>query len=255
VTFRHPDYLLISQAAAAAFAAARLLHFRLARRFPLLCVYLFVVALFSLFFSVIAEGSRAYFVGFLAADPLTMCAAGLAVFEMFALIFRNYPGLRTAGRWTLYTALSASVVISLGLGWKLPRGGSRASVWLYYELVFDRSVHASLALIVVILMFVLSRYPLPLDRNTLVASWFFSVMFLAEAAAKLVDSISPHLFARVIDYPEVGFATLCFLGWGALMGPVSPPPITQKKGNKPRETELLQQLETLNQILSRSGRK
>lgn len=256
MTFSHlPDFLLISQAAAAAFAAARLLHFGLRRQFVFLYSYLIVVASICLVLSILPHTSKAYFRVYIAAEPLAWCAAALAVFEMFALIFRDYPGLRTAGRWTLNAALGLSVAASLLIIQAPWPGESSNTHWLFYELVLDRSIHFSLAIIIVILMVFLSRYPLRLGRNTYVASGFFSAMFLAEAAVRLIDILTPNLFAHYADYPEIGFITLCFLGWGIMLSGAEASAPARAATNKPKETELLQQLESLNDILSRSVRR
>lgn len=119
----------------------------------------------------------------------------------------------------------------------------------------DRSIHFSLAVIIVILMVFLSRYPLRLDRNTYVATGFFSAMFLAEAAVRLLDILTPHLFVHSVDRPEVGFVSLCFLGCGIALRPAEAPIMLRVPVNKPKETELLQQLESLNDILSGSVRR
>jgi hypothetical protein len=108
-----PDYQLISQAAAAAFAGARLLHFGLRRRFPVLFSYLVVSSILYAVSSVLSDKSAAYYYLYIVAQPITWVIASLAVREMFALIFRDYPGLQTAGRYALYGALALSVVISL----------------------------------------------------------------------------------------------------------------------------------------------
>jgi hypothetical protein len=256
VPFRqHPDYLLILEAAAAAFAAARLLHFGLWRRFPALICYLLIASLRATLLSLVTERSKTYLWVYLVASPVICCVAALAVREMFALVFRDYPGLRTAGRWALNVALAVSVLVSLLIlraPWPNESVNSRR---LFYELVFERSITFSLATIIVILMIFLSRYPLRLDRNTYVASGFFSAMFLAQAIVRLIDSTSLRLLARYADYPEVGFTALCFLGCGLLLQAAGAERPVRVAINKPRETELLQQLESLNSILSRSVRR
>jgi hypothetical protein len=248
------NYPLISQAAAAAFTAARLLHFRLRLRFPLLFSYLIFSAALSLVFSVLSIRTHAYYWTYIVSQPLGWCAAALAVREMFALIFRDYPGLQTAGRWSLYVALGVSVAVSLLIA-QFPTGGAPSSAALRYVLIFDRSIGITLAVTIVILMAFLSRYPLNLDRNTYVASGFFSAIFLAMGAVKLADSVSTHLYLVYADYAEVAFAAMCFVGWGVMLRFSEALAPVRAAVNKPRETELLHQLETLNQILSRSVRR
>jgi hypothetical protein len=256
VPFRQPpDYLLISEAAAATFAVVRLLHFRMWFRLPALASYLAVIALRAVPLSVLDRSSAAYLWVYMVASPLICCAAALSVREMFALIFHDYPGLRTAGKWALYAALSLSLGTCLSVlrsPWPHESPNTRL---LFYELAFERSITFSLAVIIIILMIFLSRYPLHLDRNAYVASGFFSAMFLAQAVVRLVDTLSPHLHAAYADYPEVGFTAACLMGCGMMLRAASAPTPMRVAVNKPRETELLQQLESLNSILSRSVRR
>jgi hypothetical protein len=230
-----PDYPFISLAAAAAYAAARLLYFHLVPRLPLLFFYLIATTLDYGVMSLIPHTSGAYFWIFLICEPAIGCIAALSVLEMFKLIFRDYPGLRSAGRWTLYIALALSTFIFV-LYIKAPWADESVNTrLLFYELVFDRLMHFTLALVIMMQMYFLSRYPLHLDRNIRVASGFFSAMFLGQSVVTLIDT--------------------CFAGWGLLLQPASAPAPIRSGVSEPREAELLQQLESLNQMLTRSARR
>lgn len=250
-----PDYRLISQAAAAAFAAARLLELRLRRRYPILFIYLIVSTVLSALFSFLSVKSRSYYWAYIIAQPVSWCVAALAVREMFALIFKDYPGLQTAGRWSFYTALASSVAISILLAQTFQATSEPNSQQLFYMLQIDHAIGFTLTATITILMLTLSRYPLHLDRNTYVASGFFSAMFLAAGAVKLIDSISKHMYSEYADRAEVTFAAICFAAWGLMLRHAEKPERVHAVVNKPREAELLQQLESLNQILSRSSRR
>ena len=251
---RQPDYvfvLILSQAAAAAYAAVRLLHFGLRRRFPFLFVYLLLVAADLLPALLFPLNSHIYYVLYIGLMPALWCAQGLAAREMFSLIFRDYPGIQSTGRWAVYVALSLAVVISVtvAFAWK-----GQHTNYSYYQLILDRSVDFSLAVIVVALMTSLSRYPLRLDRNTLVSSAFFGGIFMTEAAAKLLDSLSRDLFVRTVDFIQVGIAALCFAGWGIFLQPAGASKRSEKTPNTDHEIKLLHELETINRLLSRAGR-
>jgi hypothetical protein len=182
--------------------------------------------------------------------------ASLAVYQMFSLIFRDFPGLRTAGRWALNGALAVSIVVSAAImraPW--PRETTRTKA-LYYELIFDRSLHLALAVIILVLIWFLSRYPLHLDRNTLVASGFFSAVFLAESVARLVDTLTPSLYAVQVDSVEIVLMALAFAGWGIMLRAGSTVPLPERApANPAREADLLRQLDALNGILGRSVRR
>jgi hypothetical protein len=175
--------------------------------------------------------------------------------EIFALIFKDYPGLQTAGRWSFYGALAISVAVSVVLAGTFHPTSAPTAPQLVYMLQLDRWIGLTLTVTISILMLFLSRYPLHLDRNTYVASGFFSAMFLALGAVKLIDSISKHLYSDYADRAEVTFAAVCFAGWGLMLRPAEKPAPAPAAVNKPREAELLQQLDSLNQILSRSSRR
>ena len=248
-----PDFLLISQAAAAAFAAVRLLHFSLRRYFPVLLSYLLLIVASSLVFSFLSATSGAYYWAYLTYEPVYWVVGSLAVREMFALIFRDYPGLRTAGRWAIYTSIALSVAVFLLIR-EVPRSGPTRAHLLLDELILDRWIVFSLAIVIVVLMMFLTRYPLDLDRNAYVASGFFSAMFVADAAVKLIDSLSLHLYTGYVDDGEVVFTSLCFVGWGVMLNAIGTKRPVRAEINNLRETELLHQLDSLNGILSRSVR-
>jgi hypothetical protein len=250
-----PDYRLISQAAAAAFAAARLLHFGLRSRYPILFSYLIVSTIFYSLSSILSVKSHAYYWTYIVGQPVSWCVAALAVREMFALIFKDYPGLQTAGKWSFYAALAISVAVSIVLAQTFHASDDPHARQLVYILQLDRSISVTLTVTIAILMLSLSRYPLHLDRNTYVAGGFFSAIFLAAGAVKLIDSVSKNLYFDYADRAEVTFAAVCFVGWGLLLRPAEKPAPARPAVNKPREAELLQQLESLNQILSRSSRR
>lgn len=251
----YPNYLLICQAAAAAFAAARLLHFHLWRRFPFLYSYLVSKSIYDALLSVIADGSGIYLRIYLFGSTLFCLLGALAVYEMFSLIFRDYPGLRTAGRWALSGALVISLMAAAMMTGPPFPGETPLTQVLFYDISLDRSVHLSLAVVVIILMVFLSRYPLRLDRNVYVASSFFSATFVVQAIARLVDLTSPRLYTRYVDHPETVIAAICFLGWGIMLDRAMEPLPKRAPAEPGRETELLRQLESMNSILIRSVRR
>src|SRR5437762_1938363 len=104
---------LFVQSAAAAAVAGRLVWLKLAWRFPALFVFLVLLALSDLSLSLISLQSRLYFRIYVAEVPVYCISSIFAVRELFALVFENYPGIRTAGRWAVYTALALAGVISM----------------------------------------------------------------------------------------------------------------------------------------------
>ncbi len=103
----------LSQSAAALVAMARLVSLNLAKRFPALVGYLSLLALSNLLGGGLPRQSTAYFWYYIAEIPVESVVAIFAVRELIALIFANYPGIRTVGRWALYAGIALSVGTSL----------------------------------------------------------------------------------------------------------------------------------------------
>jgi hypothetical protein len=241
------------QSAAAAAAAARLIQLRLAGRFPALLNYLLYVALLNGVLGAQNHSTILYFYSYVILEPFK-CAVGiLAVRELFALIFDNYPGIRTAGRWGMYAGLT--VAISISLLTTVWTGGARGRSKLFYFEVTQRWIVFILALVICAILWSLSRYPLHLGRNTMVSSAFFSAVFLADACRLFLDSLTQYLYNLNVDRPESYFEGLCFLTWAALLRHAEDPMPERIKFSSPAEEHLLQQLAALNQLVTRASRQ
>src|SRR5579871_3592402 len=171
----------LSQAAAATIAVVRLFSLRLAPAFPALLVYLLFDATYSFVYALMSPKSLIYFWVYVFVSPLVSVISIFAVRELVALIFRNYPGIRTLGRWIIYGSITFAASVSLGAA-KLASNKYPHRKWgLFYVQSVERSVIFSLAIAIVAILFVLSKYPLHLGRNTYVSSAFFSAVFLSDA--------------------------------------------------------------------------
>src|SRR5690242_17154002 len=250
-----PDSLAdLTEAAAATVAAARLSFLGLSKRQSALLVYLVEMAVASFALGSLPPASSGYFWLYIAYVAVNWVVSIYVVREMFALALDRYPGIRTAGRWTMYAATGISVAASLvitGIFWNGPHGGSH----LFYVQIVNRSVVFSLAVIVVAILIFLARYPMHLHRNTYVSTSFFSAVFLSEAAVMLVDNLSPHLYSAQADRVQIAFVAACFTGWAVMLRPhtsAAPAPV---KVENSAEKQLLEQLESFNSLLARAGRR
>jgi hypothetical protein len=245
------------QAAAAATAATRLSLLNSGQRFSATLAYLVFLAVANLGYGLLDQASAIYFWSYLALAPLKWIFSVLAVREVLTLTFDNYPGIRTGGRWALYTGVTFALSVSLlmtGFFWRGAASG-RAHSHLFYFEVSERSIVFTLALVITAILLFLSNYPLHLSRNTLITSAFFSILFLSEAARLLLDSLAPQLNNHAVDWAESAVISLCLFGWAAMLRPEKPTVPTQIRFSNPREDHLLQQLNALNQLMSRAARR
>ena len=242
--------------AAALAVVARLVYLNLAKQFPALVAYLAFLAVINLDLGLLDSASALYFWSYFVFEILKWIFSVFAIRELFALTFHRYPGIRTIGRWAMYAGVVLALVISLlavRLFWGGGAGGRSAD--LFYFEVSQRSVVFTLAFVIATILLFLSKYPLYLGRNTLVSSVFFSVSFLSEASQLLIDSISPGLYNPYADWAEVIFLIICLLGWAILLKPEPVSAPQRIAFSTPREDHLLQQLDALNQMMTRAARR
>jgi hypothetical protein len=244
----------IIQAIAALTAVVRLSLNRLAGRQRALLGFLIFTAAFLMALASAHPHSARYFWTYLAGETLNGVFSIWAVREMFELIFERYPGIRTGGRWAMYlgTAAASAVALLVTAFFRRPHEGS---IHLFYFEILDRAVFFTLSVVVVTILVFLSRYPLHLSRNTYVSTGFFSAVFLSEALVLFFDSISNLLFSVQLDVAQILFSAACFIAWAAMLQPETQAAARRVVFESPEEHELLQQLDSLNRLLSRVGRQ
>lgn len=240
------------QAAGAVAASARLVSAGLRKHFLALLSYLVFLAVLNLVLGLENAQSLLYFYSWVVLEPLKCVFSVLAVRELFTLTFENYPGIRTTGRWAIYSGVTLAVSISLTA--TIWAGGAHGRSKIFYFEACQRWVMFTLAVVIGAILWSLSRYPLHLRRNTLVSSICFSALFLADACRLFIDSLAIYLYNLPIDRTESVFACVCLLTWAVLLKPDEIIP-TRITFSTPREDHLLEQLSALNQMMDRAARR
>jgi hypothetical protein len=244
------------QAAAAFAALARLAYLNLTRQFRALAWYLGLLSLSHVLAGALSRQSVTYFWYYFALTPLESVAGIFAVRELIALIFADYPGIRTVGRWALY----AGVLFSVGLSFALTRwfwyeGPQPRIKWgVFYMEAAERSITFSLAIAIVAILFTLSKYPLNLGRNTYLSCAFFSAIFLTDAARLLIDSSQRLLFYELAETAAAISISACFFAWTFLLR-AQTARVPRVAVPTAHEDRLLHQLESLNSLMIRAARR
>jgi hypothetical protein len=245
------------ESAAATAAVGRLISLGLGKRYPALLAYISLLAISNFIYGGLDWKSELYFWTWLSLIPLECLFSILAVRELFALVFDNYAGIRTVGRWSIYVGIVLATGVSViltGFSWSGAAQGRAHSHFFYWELS-QRSVVFALSVVIFTILFVLSKYPIDLTLNTRVCSVFFSALFLSEAVRLLIDSLAPKLQNYYVDWAESIFAALCLVGWAALLQPEKAPIRARITFPTLHEDHLLKQLESLNQLMGRAARR
>jgi hypothetical protein len=247
----------LAVAISAGIALVRLLSLGLASGFPALLTWLGAVAAVNLAFGVINHQSNLYFWIYFAAEPLKCLFGVFAIRELFGVVFRKYPGIRSGGRSVMYAAMTVSVALSAVLTASLWSGtaSGRAFSHLYYLETGQRSVVFALAFVIVAILVFLSKYPLHLSANTVVSSVCFCTLFLSETFQQLIDTLQPILRHPMVDISESVFMSLTLLTWALMLRPEREQAAAKLSFATPNEEHLLAQLNALNQLMTRSARR
>ena len=242
------------ESAAALIALARLAYLNLTGQFRALAWYLSLLAVSNLLGGALSPHSATYFWYYFAMIPLESAAGFFAVRELITLIFADYPGIRTVGRWALYAGIGLSVATSLALMKLFSYSGPRQKWGVLYMETAQHSVMLSLAIAIIAIVFVLSKYPLNLGRNTCLCCAFFSAIFLIEAVQLLVDSSQRLFFSELAETVAAILTSTCLFAWPFLL--------RTQTARAPRiavptahEDKLLHQLESLNSLMIRAARR
>ena len=244
------------ESAAATFAVGRLIYLRLTSRFPALLWFLAFFLVSSAVFAVVNDLGILYFRMYVVYLPFQNLLSILAVRELFTLVFDEYPGIQTIGRWAMYAGIAISLAASVLVGGIFWGGGAgNRSQWLFYLEVGQRSVVFSLAVIIAVIFFTLSRYPMRLGRNTYYSSLFFGALFLSEALRLLIDSLTPRLINRSVDGAESVVTAGLLTIWASLLVREPAPRISRIRFSVAGEKRLLEQLDSLNTVLDRASHR
>jgi hypothetical protein len=244
--------------AGCALSAIRLLYTGLYRRYRALFAYLvfrffYTGALLFVFTNLL---SAAYGWFWIITEPIIWLFYVLLVIELYSLILERHKGLQTLGRWVLYVGLSLSILISgLALLPELTGGRPQRSRLLPYYFAIERGVDFSLLLFLLLILLWLTRYPVPLNRNVVVHSIAYSILFLSNTAGLLGRVIFGFNLSRSVTTFLLGIGAVCIFIWFFFL---------TRKGEEVRislpifgpehEERILSQLDALNKTLLKVSR-
>jgi hypothetical protein len=151
----------------------------------------------------------------------------------------------------------AVMALSVAISWvvmlpNLSPSGRRSSPLLMIYFVVERGLVFSLAIFLLILLAILTRFPIPLTRNVILHSGVFSALFLSNTLGLMFHSVR---VSEVTNTVLMGISAACVLVWALLMDDRGEralfhlPYIAEDQ-----EHRLVAQLDTLNSTLLRTGR-
>lgn len=243
--------LQIAISLAAGLTAYRLRRTGLYRRYRVLFFYMVFLAVFELSPELLNPGGPAYFYVWVCSQPILWLLDILVVQELCRVVLERHPGLFTLGRWGMYAGILIAAFLSfLSLLPHINSTMSARSRLVSYCVAAGRGVSFSLAVFLILMLFAVSRYPVPLSRNAILNAVLFTFFFLCDSLDAVLRTIfdlhmSPWLIAGVS-----AAQASCLLLWFARLSP---------EGEKARfewiqfgpeyEKRVLNRLDALNRIV------
>lgn len=201
--------------------------------------------------------SNLYFYAFFYSEPFLLLAYILVVMELYSLVLERYKGLYTLGRWAMYGAVVISGTVSvLTLLPTLSPSLSEPSKKLMYEFGAERGVDLALVIFILLIVWFLTRYPVPLSRNVVVHTVIYSVFFLSQAVVLLWRTLLGFHVNDTFNVVATALTSACALAWCTMLSAKGEEVQVHVPNIRPdSEERILQQLDALNATLLKVSRK
>ena len=242
---------------AACCCLTKLIFIQLASDYPAFALFLVFQIATGAFSQVAGTGSPGYAYAYVFLIVLEWMAYGWMLQELYAEIFRRYPGIAIFGQWCVYGSAAITIlIVGTGIVSTRDKVMEMRTLLVAFEFASQCLLFGYAALIIVILL-IISRYPMRLPKNTLVVSIGFSLILLGETLVLIVE----HLTSRRITYGlNAGISILgafCMVVWTFSFSKLGQTAILQTRTlyELSEEIRLLAQLGTLNTKLLRFARR
>ncbi len=240
------------------FAVVRMIGFRVYRKLPIMVVFLgFQLAQFVfLIVTTRSMQSRIYQQVYDVTEPLNWLLYVMIVREMYTRVFSEYPGIASLARWSTYTAAGLAALLCLALGKISPvEHWQGARVFSYIE-TWERFVSFALAAFIVMMLFLLSRYPIKLDFNIASSIVVFTIYFAGSFAFLEIGKPATSTALQLQTGGLLFLSAVCFAAWGIALKHSSESTQVQVRINllPYEEQRLLDQLALIDNMLLKSAR-
>lgn len=238
-----------------AFMAVKLVTTGLYKKYPIFFTYFVFRVPNSLWPLLTDFRSDTYFYAYMSTLPITVVLYVLLVMELYRLVLADYKGLQSAGRWAMYASLIGALVISLlTLIPKITPTMAQRSKAIGLVVVSERGVYTALAVFIILLLALLSRYPIQLRRNARVHAVIYSIFFFNGGMVMLSRSALGLKAMTIVNLLSIVINLACVFSWLILLNPAGEAVAERTVASNSHEQRLMLQLEGLNAALLRVSR-
>ena len=234
--------------------ALRILKSGLSKRYPVLTIYLLYMAPYLAGPLILDLKSLTYYNFWRASEPLLWLLEILLVGELCSAVLVQYEGIRTMGRWMIYGGMVVSIAISLlSLLPKFRSALSERSRTLATFTGISRGVNLALAIFLLVMLFLVSRYPVRLSRNVLLNTGVFTLFFLCNTLNAILSTVFDLRLGLKAAVLLESLSCLSVIAWLLFLTPAGEKVENHWPHFSPdHEKHLLDQLEAINRALGGS---
>lgn len=241
----------------AALLAGKLFFSGLWRSYPVFFWYFVFRVPNTVWTFLIKNPSHAYEDIWIYTEPISWIFHVLVVVELCRLVLRRHRGIYSLLRWAMYGSVAVSVTISILT--LLPKIKPRTSfntrllgLWMATE----RGIDFALAVLILLILLFLSRYPVRLNRNILVHATLYTIFFFGGALTMFLHTLFGSSATARTNLIFEFISAACIFAWVAFLNPKGEEVPASFPTISPRHEEhALRQLENLNATLLKASRK
>ncbi len=237
--------------------AAKLFWTGLFRVYRAFAAFLVISVVRVVALTMMTPNAAEYVTFYIVTESIQLILYILIVMELYGLIFRQYPGIRTGSQWALGSALMASMVVAFlslspDMGARLARGTAFDQL-----MVAERGIVSSMVLLILLVTAFLAWYPVRLPHNLVVHSGVFAVYFLSKSALILYRNLTGVAADRTISLVVMGLAGLCLCLWIVKLQRIGETStvVVGRLSDREEEERLIAQLKGVNSALARMTRE
>jgi hypothetical protein len=190
-------------------------------------------------------------------EPILWLSYVLVVFELYSLVLKHYRGIYTVGRMFFFVAVATATIISALTVLPTMSGALATYPLRFYYSVAERGIVTSLAVFLLLLLAMITWFPVPLSRNLLIHCSIYTAYFFAVNVIDLYWHLSGVEATYWRNMSRYSVSMGCYLCWAFLLSRRGEDRTASLHlGRSPMEEKrLIGQLEGLNATLLRTARK
>ena len=217
-------------------------------------VYLLFCVLRSCLLRLPNLSQTAYGWTWLFTGPPMLILFGYATFELSSIAFRDFCGLASFGRKTLWAGLAICLVASVAtLVVDMSQSRGDFPLLLAANLA-RRAVYSTLTLYLLLLVGFLLWFPVPVTRNLLLHTVLLFLFALTGTALLFVRNLLGPSVIPLVSFALLAGNTICLAGWLGFTRAGEYRPAGMRPHWRPEtERHMLDQLSALNASLARSA--